>query len=110
MSARRGNPEKVGSQCLSLLQSAITQTLSAISRTARKPNCRKHSRERLGGSEAERYGKSLSEWPFLSEAWDLADLLYKLFCKQFQWISFVKEPESRYPVRLLLAIVVTPNS
>ena len=45
-----------------------------------------------------------------AEAWDLADLLYKLFCQQFQGISFVKEPEGRYPVRLLLAIVVTANS
>jgi hypothetical protein len=33
-----------------------------------------------------------------------------LFCQQFQGISFVKEPESRYPVRLLLAIVVAANS
>ena len=48
----------------------------------------------------ERYGKLLSEWRFLSEAWGLADLLYKLFCMPFQRLSFVFKPEGRYPVRL----------
>ncbi len=45
-----GNPENVGSRFLSLLQSAPTRTFSAISETARKANCRRHSCERLGGS------------------------------------------------------------
>ena len=57
-------PENVGSRFLSLLQSAADQTLSAIFGTAKKPNCRRHSRVRLGGSRAERYGKSLSECRF----------------------------------------------
>jgi hypothetical protein len=76
--------ENVGSRFLSLLRSAATQTFSAIFRTAKKPNWRRHSYGRLGGSGPERYGKLASEWPFLSEAWDLADLLYKLFWQQFQ--------------------------
>jgi hypothetical protein len=57
------------SRFLSLLQSALLQTFSVVFWTAKKPNCRRHSRERLGGSTAERYGKSASEWPSLSEAW-----------------------------------------
>ena len=93
-------PENVGSRFLSLLQSAPDQTLSAIFRTAKKPNCRRHSRVRLGGSRAERYGKSLSECRFVSEAWGLADLLYKLFRLRFQEVSVVVEPESRHPLRL----------
>ena len=48
----------------------------------------------------ERYAKSLSEWPFVSEAWGLADLLYKLFRMPFQRLSFVSKPECRHPVRL----------
>jgi hypothetical protein len=35
--------------------------------------------QRLESAEAERYAKSLSECRSLSEAWGLADLLYKLF-------------------------------
>ena len=93
-------PENVGSRFLSLLQSAPDQTLSAISRTAKKPNCRRHSRVRLGGSRAERYGKSLPECRFVSGAWGLADLLYKLFWMLFQRLTFVSNQESRYPVRL----------
>jgi hypothetical protein len=58
-------------------------------RTAKKPNCRKHSRIELGGSVPERSGKTLSEWAFLSEAWGLADLLYKLFWPPFQEVSLV---------------------
>jgi hypothetical protein len=77
-------PETVGSRFLSLLQSAFLQTYSAISGTAKKPNCRRHSRDWLGGLKPERYGKSLSEWRFVSEAWGLADLLYKLFRLRFQ--------------------------
>jgi hypothetical protein len=94
-------PETVGSRFLSLLQSAPDQTLSAIFGTPKKPNCRRHSRVRLGGSRAERYGKSLSECRFVSEAWGLADLLYKLFLQRFQQPSLVVKPESRYPFRLL---------
>jgi hypothetical protein len=90
-------PENVGSRLLSLLQSAPDQTLSAIFGTAKKPNCRTHLRVRLGGSRAERYGKSLSECRFLSEAWGLADLLYKLFCEQIQPVGLVLPAESRYP-------------
>jgi hypothetical protein len=98
---RRLAPENVGSRFLSLLQSAPDQTLSAIFGTAEKPNCRRHSRVRLGGSRAERYGKSLSECQFVSEAWGLAVLLYKLFLQRFQQPSLVVKPESRYPFRLL---------
>jgi len=61
-------PENVGSRFLSLLQSAFLQTFSAVSGTAKKPNCRRHSRARLGGSQAECYGKLLSECPFVSGA------------------------------------------
>ena len=93
-------PETVGSRFLSLLQSAATQTFSANFAAGKKPNCRKHSHERLGGSEPERYGKSLSEWPFLSEAWESANLLYKLFRLNFQRLSVVAKPESRHPFRL----------
>jgi len=90
--------EKVASRFLSLLQSASLQTFSAISGTTKKPNCRRHSHDRLVGSIAERYGTSLSEGQFVSEAWDLADLLYKLFC---HWrLSLVRQSESRYPFRL----------
>ena len=45
-------PENVGSRFLSLLQSAPDQTFSAIFGTAKKPNCRRHSRVRLGGSQS----------------------------------------------------------
>jgi hypothetical protein len=77
------------SRFLSLLQSAPDQTLSAIFGTPKKPNCRRHSRVRLGGSRAERYGQFLSEGHFLSEAWGLADLLYKLFRLAFQHFSLI---------------------
>jgi uncharacterized membrane-anchored protein len=60
--------ENVGSRFLSLLQSALLQTFSAVFWTAKKPNCRRHSRNRLGGSVAERYGKLLSERRFVSGA------------------------------------------
>jgi hypothetical protein len=53
-------------------------------RAAKKPNCRRHSHRRLGGSRPERYAGSLSEGRILSEAWGLADLLYKLFRLRFQ--------------------------
>jgi hypothetical protein len=42
-------------------------------------------RVRLGVDNPERYGKSLSERPSLSEAWGLADLLYKLFIVRDRW-------------------------
>jgi hypothetical protein len=66
--------EKVASRFLSLLQSASLQTFSAISGTTKKPNCRRHSHDRLVGSIAERYGKSLKAnlspklgtWPIYS--------------------------------------------
>ena len=48
-------PENVGSRFLSLLQPALAQTFSAPSTTAKKPNCRRHWRHRLGGSAVERY-------------------------------------------------------
>ena len=92
-----------GSRFLSLLQSAPDQTLSAIFGTAKKPNCRRHSRVRLGGSRAERYGKSLSECRFVSEAWGLADLLYKLFSVTFQRPSLIAQPEGWYPFAPILA-------
>ena len=96
-------PENVGSRFLSLLQSAPDQTLSAIFGTAKKPNCRRHSRVRLGGSRAERYGKLLSECRFVSEAWGLADLLYKLFSLTFQCPSLIAQPEGWYPFAPILA-------
>ena len=70
--------ENVGSRFLSLLQSVPDQTLSAISGSPEKPNCRRLLRDRLGGSRAERYGTLLSERHFLSEAGGLPNLLYKL--------------------------------
>ena len=76
-------------ESLSLLQSAPEQTLSAIFRTAKKPNCRRHSRIRLGGSMPEPYAESLSEFRFVSEAWGLADLLYKLFSPTLQRPSLI---------------------
>ena len=95
---RRPNcPENVGSRLVSLLQSAPDQTLSAIFGTAKKPNCRRHSRVRLGGSRAERYAKSLSERRILSEAWGLADLLYKLFSVTFQCIGLVRSRKVGIP-------------
>jgi hypothetical protein len=96
--------ENVGSRFLSLLQSAALQTFSAFSGTAKKPNCRRLSRDRLGGSRAERYGQLLSEGHFLSEAWGLPDLLYKLFPELFQQLALVVKPESRNPFRLPAAI------
>ena len=89
--------EKVASRFLSLLQSASLQTFSAISGTTKKPNCRRHSHDRLVGPIAERYGTSLSEGQFVSEAWDLADLLYKLFSLTFQCPSLIAQPEGWYP-------------
>jgi hypothetical protein len=67
---------------------------------AEKPNCRRHSRRRLVGTLPERCGKFRSEWRSLSEAWGLADLLYKLSWRPFQWLGFVSKPEGRHPVRL----------
>src|ERR1700722_9096838 len=64
-----------GFESLRPLQSAPDQTLSAIFGTAEKPNCRRHSRDKLGGSKAERPADSLSNWRILSEAWGLAHLL-----------------------------------
>jgi hypothetical protein len=96
--------ENVGSRFLSLLQSAALQTFSAFSGTAKKPNCRRLSRDGLGGSRAERYGQLLSEGHFLSEAWGLPDLLYKLFSERFQQLALVVKPESRNPFRLPAAI------
>ena len=85
------------------------QTLSAILGTAKKPNCRRHSRVRLGGSRAERYGKSLSEYRFVSEAWGLADLLYKLFSLTFQCPSLIAQPEGWYPFAFHPARSKVPN-
>jgi hypothetical protein len=79
--ARR--PETVGSRFLSLLQSAWNEILSAEFGTRKNANCRKVLGERLGGSEPERYGELLSECRSLSEAWGLANLLYKLFLSGF---------------------------
>jgi hypothetical protein len=42
---------------------------------------------RLGVSRPERYAESLSECRYLSEAWGLADLLYKLFPEVFQSLT-----------------------
>ena len=44
--------------------------------------------------------KFRSEWRSLSEAWGLADLLYKLSWRPFQRLGFVSKPEGRHPVRL----------
>jgi hypothetical protein len=95
-------PENVGSRFLSLLQSAPDQTLSAVFGTAEKPNSRRLLRDRLGGPRPERYGKLLSEGRSLSEAWGLADLLYKLFWQPIQWLGLVGKAESRHPICLLL--------
>src|SRR5262249_55567397 len=65
-----GQPAKVGVEGESLRprQSLLLQTFSAIFGTAKKPNSRRHSRDRLGVWRAERSGKLLSECRFLSEA------------------------------------------
>jgi len=68
---------------------------------APEPNCRSHSRRRLGGSLPVRYGKSLSERRSLSQARALADLFCKLFSVLPQRLILVVIPESRYPFRLL---------
>jgi hypothetical protein len=49
----------------------------------------------------ERSGKTLPEWALLSEAWGLANLLYKFLWTPFQWLSFVPKQEGRHPVRLV---------
>jgi phosphatidylserine decarboxylase len=82
-------PENVGSRLLTLLQSVPDQTLSAICGTVERANCRRLLRDRLGGLRAERYGRLLSEGHFLSEAWGLANLLYKLFRLAFQHFSLI---------------------
>jgi len=66
-------------------------------------------RDRLGGSRAERYGESLSEGHFLSEAWGLTHLLYKLFSAAFQRVSLVRKSEGWHPIRLLFASIGTAN-
>jgi hypothetical protein len=96
-------PESVGSRLLSLLQSALNQTLSANSGTSEKPNCRRHSSGRLGGSRPQRSAVFLSERRFLSGAWGLAHLLYKLFWPRIQRLGLVENPESRHPLRLLFS-------
>jgi CBS-domain-containing membrane protein len=53
--------------------------------------------------------KSLSERRSLSEAWGLADLLYKLFWQAFQRLRLVYKPEDRHPVRLLFPTVAASN-
>ena len=58
-------------------------------RDREKPNCRRHSRDRLGVWRAGRSGQLLSERRFISGAWESAILLYKLFRQRFQWFSFV---------------------
>ena len=76
---------------------APDRTLSAISRTAKKPNCRRVLRIGLGGSRAERYAESLSESRILSEAWGLAELLYKLFSLTFQRSTLIAQSDGWYP-------------
>ena len=68
-----------GFESLRPLQSVPLETFSAIFGTAKKPNCRRHSRDWLGGLKPERYGKSLSEWRSLSEAWGLARFTLQAF-------------------------------
>jgi hypothetical protein len=70
--------------CFPRSSSLRTKLSPAIFGTAEKANCRRHSRDRLEGSRTERYGKSLSECRFVSEAWGLADLFYKAFRLRFQ--------------------------
>jgi hypothetical protein len=51
----------------------------------------------------ERYGQLLSECRFVSEAWGLADLLYKLFSVIFQRHRLIAQPEGWYPFAPILA-------
>jgi hypothetical protein len=74
----RNWPENVGSRFPSLLQTPERETFSADFWTRKKPNCRKHSADKLGSSLPERYSQFVPERRSLSEAWDLAHLLYKL--------------------------------
>jgi hypothetical protein len=92
-------PENVGSQYLSLLQSFTSQTFSVEFRAVKKARFRAVLNVGLGVRRPERYGKSLSERPSLSEAWGLADLLYKLFSQQFQCKSIYRSPRSWCSVR-----------
>ena len=58
--------------------------ISVVIRTAEKARFRAVLRVGLGVRIPERYGNSLSERRILSEAWGLADLVYKLFSQQIQ--------------------------
>ena len=51
----------------------------------------------------------LSECRFVSEAWGLADLLYKLFSVTFQRPSLIAQPEGWYPFAPILARSKVPN-
>jgi hypothetical protein len=81
-----------GFESLRPLQRPASQIVSAISVTAKKPNCRSDLRVRLGGRLPYRSSEFLSERRILSEAWGLADLLYKLFSLIFQRASLIAQP------------------
>ena len=93
-------PENVCARLLSLLQSPLPETFSAIAETAQKASFRAVLHARLGVPRAERYANSLSERRTLSGAWGLADLVYKLFPEQIQWPEKLGSVISSYPVRL----------
>jgi Transketolase, thiamine diphosphate binding domain len=85
-------PENVCSRLLSLLQCLPSQTFSVDFRAAKKARFRAVLRVGLGVRQPERYGKCLSERRSLSEAWGLADLLYKLLCQLYQPINLIEGP------------------
>jgi hypothetical protein len=72
---------------LSLLQSPSLQIVSAEVGGLKKPRFRAVLRAELDTAEAERAAVSLSDRLSLSEAWGLANLLYKLFLDQIQWLD-----------------------
>jgi acyl-CoA synthetase (AMP-forming)/AMP-acid ligase II len=93
------SPENVCSRLLSLLQSVSSQTFSVEFRAPKKARFRAVLRVGLGVRRPERYGESLSERRFLSEAWGLADLLYKFFPQHFQCKEIYRSLRSWCSVR-----------
>ena len=76
--ASQSRPEKVRFRFLSLLQSDFFQPFSARSAAAFKRRFRRLLRAYLDTAQAERGREPLSGGRLLSEAWDLADPVYKV--------------------------------
>ena len=103
-------PETVGSRFLSLLQSAPAPNFLRHFPDREKAQLpRTFAHKAWGFVTVTLPAEFLSEWRFVSEAWGLADLLYKLFWQRFQKLSLVANQESRYPFRPLRASLGTAN-